>query len=277
MGKGRYGTMYNAKNKKLLINGSTMDYVTFGKGGRWLVLIAGLSLQGIKGKAQQMSYFYRQFGKEYKVLLFERKEKLPDNYTIRQMAQDIYQALCQLGVRKADIVGVSQGGMIAQVLTVGHPEIVSRLVLAVTLGRNTETSKSTMDKWISLAERNALYPLAYDSLDRAYSERYVRRHKIWLKMLAGLMSMLGRNADLPRFIIQAKAIENFNFTDKLRQITCPVLVIGAAGDKVLGVSGARALKEGIADAEYYEYRDFGHAAYIEAKDFNHRILEFLKK
>ena len=167
--------------------------------------------------------------------------------------------------------------MIAQVLTVGHPEIVSRLVLAVTLGRNTETSKSTMDKWIRLAERNALYPLAYDSLDRAYSERYVRRHKIWLKMLAGLMSMLGRNADLPRFIIQAKAIENFNCTDKLRQITCPVLVIGAAGDKVLGVSGARALKEGIADAEYYEYRDFGHAAYIEAKDFNHRILEFLKK
>uniref|UniRef100_UPI00374FB7C0 alpha/beta fold hydrolase n=1 Tax=uncultured Scardovia sp. TaxID=655654 RepID=UPI00374FB7C0 len=134
-----------------------------------------------------------------------------------------------------------------------------------------------MDKWIRLAERNALYPLAYDSLDRAYSERYVRRHKIWLKILAGLISMLSRNADLPRFIIQAKAVENFNCTDKLSQITCPVLVIGAAGDKVLGVSGARALKEGIADAEYYEYKDLGHAAYIEAKDFNYRILEFLKK
>ncbi len=48
-----------------------------------------------------------------------------------------------------------------------------------------------------------LYPLAYDSLDRAYSN--VMCAAIRLKMLAGLMSMLGRNADLPRFYYQAKA------------------------------------------------------------------------
>ncbi len=65
--------MYNAKNKTLPING-TMDYITFGKGSRWLVLIAGLGLQSIKGKAQQMSYFYRQFEKEYECCCLEFKE-----------------------------------------------------------------------------------------------------------------------------------------------------------------------------------------------------------
>ena len=49
------------------------------------------------------------------------------------MALDIAAAMDTLGIKNADIFGVSQGGMIAQYLAIDRPDLVNKLVLAVTL------------------------------------------------------------------------------------------------------------------------------------------------
>jgi len=55
-----------------------------------------------------------------------------DNYTIPQMAEDASNLLKALGIDRAKVFGVSMGGMIAQELTLRHPEQVERLVLGCT-------------------------------------------------------------------------------------------------------------------------------------------------
>jgi len=45
----------------------------------------------------------------------------------------------------------------------------------------------------------------------------------------------------------------------------------------VGPEGSRRLAEGIRDAQLYMYERYGHGAYEEAKDFQDRLLDFLKK
>ncbi len=65
-----------------------MDYVTFGKGKKSLVIIPGLGdgLQTVKGMAQMLALVYREFATVYQVYVFSRINELPENYTTRNMA-----------------------------------------------------------------------------------------------------------------------------------------------------------------------------------------------
>ena len=70
--------------------------------------------------------------KTHTVYLFSRKRSLPETYSIREMAADQAAAMKAMGISDAHVLGVSQGGMIAQYLASDHPELVGKLVLAVT-------------------------------------------------------------------------------------------------------------------------------------------------
>ena len=72
--------VYRAKNYVLHFNDKSMDYVTFGKGKKSLVIIPGLGdgLQTVKGMAQMLALTYRELVKVYKVYVFSRINKLPE-------------------------------------------------------------------------------------------------------------------------------------------------------------------------------------------------------
>ena len=57
---------------------------------------------------------------------------MPEGYTIRQMAADQAAAMKSLGIDRASVLGVSQGGMVAQYLAIDYPEMIEKLILAVT-------------------------------------------------------------------------------------------------------------------------------------------------
>ena len=80
-----------------------------------------------------------------------------------------------------------------------------------------------------------------------------------------------------RFVRLAKSILEFDCHKLLDKITCPTLVLGAKKDLVLGVDGARELANSIPNASYYEFSKQGHAAFIESRQFNKIILEFLQE
>lgn len=62
---------------------------------------------------------------------------------------------------------------------------------------------------------------------------------------------------------------------ELEKIICPTLIIGGGCDKIVGIDAASMLANKIKDSELFIYKDLGHAAYEEARDFNRRILNFL--
>lgn len=174
---------YNAKEKLLEIQDIQMNYITFGKGEKPLILIQGLSTRSIKGAAFSVAYMYRMFARDYKVYLFDRRENISDGITVRDLAADIAMAMDTLKITNADIFGVSQGGMIAQYLAIDRPDLVNQLVLAVTLSKNNETVERTVNDWIHITEQNNMKRLITDMAEKMYSDIYVKRYKPFMALL----------------------------------------------------------------------------------------------
>ena len=264
--------MYGAIELKLELSDMQIDYIRFGKGKRTMIMIQGLNTRGIKGSALPLAYMYRKFAKDFTVYLFERRPEVSEEITVRDMASDIARAMDALGIKGADVLGVSQGGMIAQYLAIDRPDLVGRLVLAVTRAKNNDTVTSAVNDWIRMAESGDMKTLVRDMAEKMYSDAYLKRYR----PLLPLLTVLQKPRDVKRFVALAGACLTCNTYDVLDQIRCPVLVLGGGRDKIVGSEAAKELSERL-ECEAYIYEDLGHAAYEEAKDFNEKIFDFFTR
>lgn len=251
------------------IGDTAADYVSFGRGTKPLVLIPGLNLRNVKGSGYALAWMYRVFARDFKVYCIDRKRQILKDYTMEAIAEDYAAAMQALGIHDSYVVGVSQGGMIAQYLAINHPELVRKLVLAVTSARSNETITSCINTWVSLVEQGDYRALGRDILEKMYSDRYVRRYG-WLFPLLVAMQ---KPENPERFITLAKSCLTCDTYTQLHRIKCPVLVIGGNRDRLMTGEASREIAEQLG-CSIYMYEGLGHAAYAEARDFNRRIYEF---
>jgi len=265
--------LFHAKNGALSLGNARMDYICFGRGGRVLVILPGLGdgLQTVKGTALPMALMYREFAKDFTVYAFSRKDPLPGGCTTKDMARDLKEAMDQLGIPKADILGVSMGGMIAQYLTVDHPEKVNKLILTVTCPCLNPILEASVKEWVELAKQGDHAGFMESNLRRIYSEKYYRRNR-WLVPILGKLT---KPKSYDRFFVQAAACLTHDASEKLCRIHAPTLVIGGEKDLAVGGDPSGELAAEIPGAKLWMYADLGHGLYEEAKDFNGRIKAFL--
>ena len=263
------------KNGRVAVGDTEMYYAAFGKGGRKLVVFPGLSdgLATVKGKAFLLSVPYRKYLKDWTVYLFSRKNDMPEGYTIRDMAEDQVRAMESLGIGRACVAGVSQGGMIAQHMAAAHPEAVEKLVLAVTAPYPNETVKGAVSSWISMAKEGAHASLMADTAEKTYSKVYLEKNRKLLRLAARFT----KPKDYGRFLRNAYAILGFDARDELAKITAPTLIIAGDDDNTVGNEAPYELRDGIAGSELHVYHGLGHGLFEEAKDFYDRIFAFCEK
>lgn len=264
---------YHAKNGCITIGETTMDYLAFGKGKKTFIMIPGLGdgLKTAKGMAVPFAIMYKMYAKDYRVYVFSRKNKLEPGYTTKEMAADVKQAMDTLGIEKADILGVSQGGMIAQQFAINYPEAVGKLVLAVTSARPNDYIEKVLPPWIDMAKRGAFHELMVDNIIKMYTQEYIRKNK-WMLNVAG---KFGKPKSYERFIIMAEACTNHDCYDLLHTIQAPTLVIGGEKDIIVGSESSGEIAGQISGAKLKMYPEYGHALYEEAKDFNDVVFKFL--
>ncbi len=266
--------LYNAKNGTLNTGNTTMDYIRFGSGQRILIMLPGLGdgLRSMKGTALPMAFMYRMFAKDFTVYAFSRMNTLPQGYTTRDMARDQAEAMEQLGIEKADIFGVSMGGMIAQHLAADYPEKVNKLILTVTSAKPNPILQESIDEWVSCAKRGDHSAFMDSNLRRIYSDGYYRKNK-WLAPIVGRLT---KPKSYDRFFVQADACLTHNAYERLQEIKAPTLVVGGEQDKALGGKASREIATAIPGTELRMYAQWGHGLYEEAKDFNQVVIDFLR-
>lgn len=248
-----------------------MELVRFGRGRKPLVLIPGLSLKSVRQAALPLAWLYRLFAKEYTVYVFDKPSVLPAVPTVRQLAGSLAQAMEQLGLNKADVLGISLGGMMAQALALDHPALVNKLALAVTACRPNPTIEQAVTGWTALVRQGDYQALWLDILEKMYSPARLRKYRPWLPLLA----KLGKPRDPARFAALAQACLSWDACQQLSRIRCPVLVFGGGQDRVVSAAASAELAQALGCGLVF-YRQLGHAAYEEAPDFNRRVLDFFR-
>mgnify|MGYP000741966137 CR=1 FL=1 len=178
--------LYHAKNATLRAGDLSMDYVRFGNGPEPLVVIPGLGdgLKTVKGAALPLAAMYRGMARSpYTVYVLSRRAPLPVGFTTADMGEDVYLAMGLLGIQRADVVGISQGGMIAQHLALRHPEAVKKLVLAVTICRQNPLIQQVIGRWAGLAQQGDYRSILLDTADRSFTPPYLQKSPLGLRPL----------------------------------------------------------------------------------------------
>ena len=246
--------------------------VSFGKGSRPLVIIPGLSVSKMIDSTAILKVIFKQFTKEWKVYVIDRPEEVAEGVTNADLAESYVASMKEMGLTDADVIGVSQGGMIAQYIAIRYPAMVRRLVLGATLSRMNDTFREVLANWVRLAEAGEWYDFNTDTFRKLYTDSFLMKNRLMVAMLSKHL----KPANQERFVRLAKACLCGGPYDELKEIKCPVLVMGGENDPVVTGDGSREIAEAIG-CELYMFKGLRHAIYDESKEFYERARFFLSQ
>lgn len=160
-------------------------------------------------------------------------------YTLSDLAADAAALLAGLGVESAHVVGVSLGGMVAQVLAIEHPQRVRSLAIVMSQSGNPEMPGS---------DPAALARLAAVAPDPAKDPEAFLRHQVDLNRTLGSPLYPVPEADLRAFAAAAAARSYYpvgsarqlaasrgapDRRPALQRLAVPALVIHGADDPLI--------------------------------------------
>lgn len=248
------------------------NVVSFGEGSRDLVIIPGLSVRNVSDNAAALPGIFKRFTSLWKVHVIDRPSEIPEGTTNADLAEACFETMSRLGIIRADIIGISQGGMIAQHLAVRHPSLVSKLVLGATLARGNATSDVRLDRWLELAEKGDWESLNRDTYEHLFTKAYLERYRNAFERLITSV----RPESQERFVRLVKACQTGGPYGELGKISCPTFVIGAGLDQVVGPEASHELAR-LLSCELYIFEEYGHGVYDECPGFYAKAYEFLSR
>lgn len=250
----------------------TMDYCRLGHGKATLVILPGVSVQRVMASAGAIGQAYAPMEDDFTVYVFERRNDMPSAYAIRDMARDTAAAIKALGLGPVNLFGASQGGMIAMEIAIEYPELVRGMVLGSTSAYVTEEQyHRVFERWADLAKNGNAATLYLAFGEAVYPADVFEGSRELLVEAARTVT----DEDLSRFVIQTESMKGFDVRPELARITCPVLAIGDAADRVFGGEASAQIAEHLRHGEFHIYDGYGHAVYDLAPDYKQRVRRFL--
>ena len=249
--------------------GCEMQCFSFGTGKRIMAVIPGVSLSSVMDAAPAVAAAYKLFADDFTVYVFDRRLDMPEGYTVRQMADDTAAVMRELGLSDVCVLGVSQGGMIAQCIAMYHPGLVDKLVLASTTSRHTKEDEKLFDRVTELARKGEYRELELTFAEAVYSQYWFAKYRDIFAAFSEKITP--ENAG--RFIVMTKAMYGFDVYYELDAVKCPVLVVCGSEDKVFGAAPSEDLAARLG-CELCVFEGFGHAVYDETPEFKKKVFDF---
>lgn len=207
-----------------------------------------------------------------------------DDLSIATFAEDAAAVLRDAGVERAHVHGQSMGGMIAQQLTLDHPELVHTLALGATTPSPVRLAAPDLQPVVDLYSGVGM--MASDPqagmdlvLPVVFSPEYLRDNPGMRELFLQLSTAGAPSPDAVEATVRAIADltsgRAFDVADRLGEISVPTLVQHGAADRIIPVEAGRFLAEHIRGAEYQEIAGAGHVYAMEQPmEALPRLLQF---
>ncbi|NLU51296.1 MAG: alpha/beta hydrolase [Clostridiaceae bacterium] len=182
-------------------------------------------------------------------------------YTLSDMAADTVGLMDALGYDSVHLVGASMGGMIAQTIAIEYPHRVRSLTCIMSTTGNNSVGQPDYSALANLGsppyqDRQAYINWQIQSRKAIGSPGYPLDENT-VAQIAG--RAWDRDHDPFGMLRQAAAvIKSGDRTEKLRSINIPTLVIHGEDDKMINISGGRAIADAIPGAELVTFKGMGH-------------------
>lgn len=236
-----------------------------------IVLVCGTGMD-----AQSWTMLAGPLSQKRRVVLFDNRDSgrssyVDDDYTPADMARDTAELLAELGIERADVLGYSLGGAVAQELALATPELVRSVVLLCTWASPDAWLRHRFRAWERIAaglERADIVEAAMtDLFTPAFFEDPARPEIVRAMAAANPYPQRREGA-----VRQWRADQAHDARERVGGIACPTLVVGGRVDPLVPVRFSEELAELIPDARL-EVLDGAHAPHIEDSDTFLGILE----
>ena len=190
-----------------------------------------------------------------------RRNPGPEQYTLSDMAEDSAELLRRLDIAPAHVVGASMGGMIGQMLSAEHPEMVRSLtsIMSTTGSRRHGQPAPSVYRYLLRPpprDREGYIQRAAEVFGLVGSTGFDRDEQ-YIRERAG--RAYDRGFDVRAGGRQLGAIvASGDRTRKLASIKAPTLVIHGTVDKMIRPSGGRATARAIPGARLMMIEGMGH-------------------
>lgn len=242
-------------------NGITLNYQWQGREeGPVLVLINGL-LTDLSSWAGHLDAYTDHF----RVLTYdcrgqggsEKPEAGP--YLPEQHAADLTALLDGLGIERAALLGVSNGGLVAMRFAAHFPQRVTALVLANTYGRADVALQVKLQSWLSAMAAGGP-PVRFDvSLAWIWGASFLNRSYEALK------PWREKGSAIPLYAAQnlIEGGKHHDVLELLPNITCPTLIMVGDEDVLTPLSYSHELQRCIAGSRIRMLQQAGHCMFLE--------------
>jgi pimeloyl-ACP methyl ester carboxylesterase len=256
--------------------GNGIPYVRFGEGEDILLVFSGGPGNTLpSGFMIRVFGQFKQLAKSYVIYVMSRKTGLPEGYTTRDMAEDYATVIRdEFDGGPLDVMGMSYGGLITQHLAADHPELIRRLVIAMSVYRFSDEGNKLDMRFAELLSEGKKRA-ALKSLGSILEGGRIK--KSLLKFFMGYIgSLLWSAPENPSdLLVEGKAEIMHDSKNRLAEIKAPTLVIGGDKDYYCPVERLRETAAGIQNAKLVLYEGKGHM--LMGKQFDEDVLAFLNE
>ena len=262
-----------------IADGNNIFYELFGDESKPPVLV----LNGIMMSTASWKGFVDEFARHFRLILMDFRDqgqssREKQQYNISIHVSDVKLLLSRLSISKINVIGLSYGGQVAQLLALDSPGLIKTLVLANTPARITPYLSELGEAWkeaAKLEDGEKFFSLAIPFI---YSDYFYNRNLKWLKARQKLFHDLLNREWFEGFSRLASSNPDFDVVDELSRITCPTLLICADRDIITPLEEMKILHEKIAKSEMLIIHDAGHGAFLEKPaEFMTAIFGFILK
>lgn len=204
-------------------------YSIYGRGDKSIVFINGLAMT-TKSWIYQIDFF----SKEYKVITYDQlcqgnSSKLIESFHYSTQVEILNNLLNYLKIKKAIIVGISYGSIVAKEFAILYENKVDKLILISPLYKIDFVLKKCYEIWESLLSKDELSTfydiLTYMTFNRAYLNQIESSFDLFKKNFLKIYN----SKDI---LLLLKSFEKEKDLKNYKKIKIPTLIIGGDEDRL---------------------------------------------